>query len=107
MPPSGFTVTEAVALAILAAVAVTVAEPTATPVTCTAVLVAPAAKLKVAGTVAMDVLSEFRLTVNPPAGAFPLVRFSVRFPCAPELSVRLPANCMTGAGTFTVPTPEV
>jgi hypothetical protein len=38
-------------------------------VTATTVVVAPAAKVAVAGTVATAVLSDARFTVNPPVGA--------------------------------------
>jgi hypothetical protein len=45
------------------------AEPKLTAVTSTLAVVAPAAKVTVAGTVATAVLAELRLTVSPPAGA--------------------------------------
>src|ERR1017187_363767 len=76
------TVTLAVAgsMPVALAVIVTGPPPIATPVTVTVALVAPAAKFTVAGTVATPVALEFRLTVKPPAGAFPVVRLSVRVP---------------------------
>src|ERR1017187_377825 len=74
------TFTVAVADVMPVALAVIVAEPLATPVTVTVALVAPAAKFTVAGTVATPVALEFKLTVKPPAGAFPVVRLSVRVP---------------------------
>jgi hypothetical protein len=74
------TFTVAVADVMPVALAVIVAEPLATPVTVTVALVAPAAKFTVAGTVATPVALEFRFTVKPPAGAFPVVRLSVRVP---------------------------
>lgn len=107
MLPNGFTVTAALALAIFGELAVIVADPTPVAVTWTATLVAPGAKLTIVGTVATPVLFEATLIVKPPAGACPLVKLSVRFPWAAALSVRFPANCITGAGTFTVPTPDV
>jgi hypothetical protein len=63
------TVTVAVAGAMLAALAVMVAEPAATPVTGTVAVVAPTAKDTVPGTVAAAGLLELRFTVTPPAGA--------------------------------------
>jgi len=50
---------------------VIVADPGATPVTATVAVVAFAAMLTVAGTVAAAVLLELKLTVRPPAGAAP------------------------------------
>jgi hypothetical protein len=103
------TVTLAVADAIPVALAVIVTgPPTATPVTVTVALVAPAVKFTVAGTVATPVALEFRLTVNPPAGAAPPVRLSVRFPVAPGLTVRGdPEKVIVGGVTVTVPLPEI
>src|ERR1700738_1227808 len=60
--------------------------PTATPVTVTGTLVAPAAKLTAAGTVTLLVSLELRVTVKPPADAGD-DRFSVRFCVAPTLIV--------------------
>jgi hypothetical protein len=68
-------------------IAVIVAEPAATPVTGTFTLVAPAANVTVAGTVATPVLLELRLAVRL-AGAGP-DRFSVRFCVEPALIARL------------------
>jgi hypothetical protein len=81
------TVTLAVAFPKFGVLAVIVAEPCATPVTGTFTLVAPAANVTVAGSVATPVLLELRLAVNPP-GADP-DRFSVRFCTEPALIVRL------------------
>jgi hypothetical protein len=102
------TFTVAVAFAMPGALAVMVAEPAATPVTGTGTLVAPAANVTVAGTVATAVLLELRLTVKPPAGACPPVRFNVRLPVAPTLSVSGdPVKLIVGADTVTVPLPDV
>lgn len=103
----GVTVTLAVALEIPVALAVIVAEPMATPVTGTCTLVAPAAKLTVAGTVALVVSLEPRLTVNPLAGACPPDRFRVRFPIVPAMIDSGPAKLIVGALTVTVPLAEV
>jgi hypothetical protein len=84
------TVTLAVALATLGALAVNTTDPADTPVTGTATLVIPAPKPTVAGTVATAKLLEFRLTTSPArAGAD---RFSARFCVAIPLSVRLPGE---------------
>jgi hypothetical protein len=80
MPCEGETVTLAVAVPKFGVLAVIVAEPCATPATVTLTLLAPAAKVTVAGTVATPVLLELRLAVSPPAGAIP-DRFNVKF-CA-------------------------
>ena len=102
------TFTVAVALAIPVALAVIVAEPAPTPVTGTFTLFVPAANVTVAGTVATPVLLELRLTVKPLAGACPPVRFNVRFPVAPTLSVSGdPVKLIVGADTVTVPLPDV
>ena len=65
------TVMEAVALVTLRAteLAVIVVEPIATPVTEKLVVVAPAAKVAVAGMVTMPVGLAAKLTTRPPAGA--------------------------------------
>src|SRR4051812_33168600 len=87
MAPVTFTVAVAVAGKFTTvAVAVITADPGAWPVTGTGTLVAPGAKLTVAGTVARLGSLELRATVNPPAGAWFPSRFSVRFPAAPALS---------------------
>jgi hypothetical protein len=82
---------ETIALAVAfpkpGVIAVIVAEPAATPVTGTFTLVAPAANVTVAGTVATPVLLELRLAVRL-AGAGP-DRFSVRFCVEPALIARL------------------
>ena len=98
------TFTVAVALWIPVALAVIMAEPAATPLTDTVALVAPAAKLTVEGTVALVASLELRLTVNPPAGACPPERFSVKFPVPPGATASGdPAKLIDGAGTVTVP----
>jgi hypothetical protein len=99
------TFTVAVADVMPVALAVMVAEPTATPVTVTVALVAPAAKVTVAGTVATLVALEFRLTVKGPC---PPVRLSVRFPVTPGVSGRGdPEKLIVRGGTVTVPLPEI
>jgi hypothetical protein len=81
------TVTLAVALATFGALAVIVTDPAATPVTGTATLVIPVAKLTVAGAEATAALLDLRLTTSAArAGAD---RFSVRFCVAVPLMVRL------------------
>jgi hypothetical protein len=89
------TVTLALAFPKFRVLAVIVAEPAATPVTGTATLVAPAANVTVAGTVATPVLFELRLAIRPP-GADPAVagpdKFSVRLPAEPELIAKLPGE---------------
>jgi hypothetical protein len=102
------TVTLALVLAMFGALAEIVADPAPTPVTGTFTLIAPAANIRVAGTVATPVLLELRLTVKPPAGACPPVRFNVRFPVLPALIVRLAGvKLIVGADTVTVPLPDV
>src|SRR5271165_2460818 len=89
MPPALWTVTLAVVFAMLGREqALMVAEPAATPVTGTVVLVALAAKVTVAGTVATLVLLELTLTVRPPAGAG-AERFNVRFCVAVPMMVAI------------------
>jgi hypothetical protein len=78
--PAVTTVTATLVLGTFGAsvLAVMVAEPKATAVTGTFVVVAPAAKLTLAGTVATLGALEFRLMVKPPAGAAP-DKVNVRF----------------------------
>ncbi len=64
-----------------------VAVPAPTAVTGTFTLVAPAANVTVAGTVATPVLLELRLAVSPALAAPD--RFSVRVPLPPALRLRL------------------
>jgi hypothetical protein len=85
------TVTPAVAFETPSALAVMVADPAATPVTGAGTLVAFAAKLTVAGVVALLESLELRLTIRPPADAGP-DRFSVRFCVEPALIARLPGE---------------
>ena len=102
-----FTFTVAVTLTRPTALAVIVTEPEATPVTVTGTLVAPGPKLTLAGTVALLVSLEVRLTVKPLAGAAG-ARFSMRFPVAPTLiDSGDPVKLIVGADTVTVPLPEV
>ncbi len=83
-----------------------VADPTATPVTGTVTLVAPAGKLMVDGTVAVPVLSELRLMVKPAAGAAP-DSVSVRFCVDGPVMVMVEGVKLTVAFTWTVCEPEV
>ena len=102
------TVTVAVTLVMPAAEAVIVTgPPTATPVTGTGTLVVPAANVTVAGTVALLVSLELRLTVKPPAGACPPARFSVRFPVVPTVTVSGDPVKFNVADTVTVPVPDM
>ena len=88
--PGGVTVTLADVAAIPAALlAVIIALPVVMPVTVNVVEVWPTANVAVAGTVAMLVLLELRLTVSPPVGAAPdNVRVKLPVP-APPMIVRL------------------
>jgi len=90
-PPAITTVTPAVAFGMPVALAVSVVDPAASPVTGTFTLLVLAPKLTVEGTVATPILPALRLTVRPLAGAG-TDRFSVRFCVAPALSVRLPGE---------------
>jgi hypothetical protein len=69
MAGAGFTVMAALAGCAPVAVACKLVFPTATPVTVTVAELAPAAKVTVAGTVALVVSSMLRLAVKPPLGA--------------------------------------
>ena len=81
--------------------------PGATPVTVTLAEVVPAAMLTVAGTVAIAVLLELRLTVMPPVGAWPPAKFRVNVP-DPPVTLRVDGvNAIVGAVTVTVPVPDV
>jgi len=93
MPPLDgcVTVTLAVALARLVALAVMVTDPAVTPVTGTVTLVALAPMLTVAGVEATAALLELRLTDSPPAGAG-ADRFRVRFWVSAPPIVRLPGQ---------------
>src|SRR5271165_5101198 len=84
------TVTLALVAAMPAALlAVIVAAPAVMPVTVSVAVVWPTPNVAVAGTVAMLVLLELRLTVRPPVGAAPdNVRVKVPVP-APPMIVRL------------------
>ena len=88
--PGGVTVTLALVAAMPAALlAVIVAAPAVMPVTVNVAVVWPTPNVAVAGTVAMLVLLELRLTVRPPVGAAPdNVRVKVPVP-APPMIVRL------------------
>ena len=80
------TVTLAEAFPKDGALAVMVAEPSATPVTGTFMLVAPAANVTDAGTVETPGLLEFRLAVTPPGGAG-ADKFNARFWVVPIVMV--------------------
>src|SRR5579864_4847854 len=107
MVPGATTVTLALASAMLGrALAWMVAAPGATPVTVTVALLAFAAKLTVAGTVAAAVLLELKLTLTPPAGAG-ADRFKVRF-CVPvPVILMLAGEKVAVAATCTVWLAEV
>jgi hypothetical protein len=97
----GVTVTLADASAMYGrALAWIAAEPCATPVTGTVAVVAPAAKVTVAGTVAAAVLLELRLTVTPPVGAA-ADKVSVKFCVAVPIMLRLDGEKPTVAVTWT------
>jgi hypothetical protein len=100
--------TVAVAVLMPVALAVIVADPAATHVTATGALVAAAAKLTLAATVATLVLLELRLTIKPPAGACPPVRLRVRLPVPPAMHANGdPVKLSVGAVTVTVPLPDM
>ena len=82
------------------------AEPAATPVTGTLVLVAPGPKATVSGTVATPVLLELKLIVKPPAGAA-AERVSVRFCVIAPVMVRLGCVKAMVALTCTAVLPDV
>lgn len=86
VPFSDATVTMLLAVPNPGVLAVIATEPGATPVTGTLTAAEPAAKVTVAGTVAILGLLELRLDVTPPPGADE--RLSVRFCVAPALIVR-------------------
>jgi hypothetical protein len=107
IPPGGFTVTSTVTAGVQPEIlAVIFAVPPARPVTVTVTLVAPGGRTTVAGTATLG-LSELRFTVNPPAGACPPIRFSVRLPEAGRVNVIGPDQAKVGQGTVTVPLPDV
>jgi len=101
IPPAVVTFTAAAVLAIAVALALIVVLPTATPVTGTLTLVAPAANVTVAGTVATAGLLELRFTVRPAAGAGP-DSVSVRFCVVGPTMVRLLGEKPMLAVTWTV-----
>src|SRR5664280_2788092 len=82
------------------------AEPAATPVTGTLMVVAPWPKATVSGTVATPVLLELRLIVTPPAGAA-AERVSVRFCVIAPVMVRLGCVKAMVALTCTAVLPDV
>jgi hypothetical protein len=82
------------------------AEPAATPVTGTLVLVAPGPKATVSGTVATPVLLELKLIVKPLAGAA-AERVSVRFCVIVPVMVRLGSVKAMVALTCTAVLPDV
>ena len=75
--------------------------PSATPVTVTVALVALAAMVTVAGTVATPVLLELRFITTPPAGAG-ADKFSVRFWVAVPVMVAVAGEKLAVAVTCTV-----
>jgi hypothetical protein len=101
MPPTGCTVMLAVVFAMPGREdALMVAEPAVTPVTGTVVVVALAANVTVAGTVATLMLLELRLMVRPPAGAG-ADRFKVRFCEAVPMMVAIAGEKLMVAVTCT------
>ena len=100
MSIAGVTVMAAVASVKPAMLARIVVAPAATPVTGTVTVVALAAIVTVAGTVAVDVDEELMLTVNPPAGAGP-DRVRVRFLVSEPFSVMEAGARLMVAVTFT------
>ena len=93
--------------AIFVALALMVAMPLPTPVTGTLTMVAPAAKVTEAGTVATLVLVELVLMVGPPLGAAgdtTSVRFCVPVPVMDRLEDEKP---MVNVGFVTVTLAEV
>jgi hypothetical protein len=84
------TVTVAVALAMSGALAVIDTNPAPTPVTGTDTEVAPGAKLKTAGTVAM--VGSLELSLTAKAAAEGAERLSVRFCVVDSLTVKLPGQ---------------
>jgi hypothetical protein len=82
------------------------AVPSDTPVTGTVAVVAPVAKVAVAGTVATPGVSELKFTVNPPDGA-EAERLSDTFCVAIPVIVTVGWAKVTVAVPFTVPVPEV
>ena len=90
---------------MFAVLACTFAVPAAVPVTGTFTVVAPGAKVTVAGTVTNEVLSDLRFTVNPAAGAGPdRFRTTLRVispgsvtNCCAKLSVPLTKTCCVPA----------
>jgi len=96
-------VTAAVALAMFDALAVIFTAPGATAATDKVTLVAPGAKLTVAGTVALLVSLEFKFTVRPPAGACPPPKVRVSFPDPPIATTKGESvKAIVGAVTVTV-----
>jgi hypothetical protein len=89
-----------------AVLAVMIAVPRITPVTGTLTVVAPAAKLTLAGTVATVGVSETRLIVKPPAGA-PPDRFRTAFWVPVPVTVMLDCAKLMVAFTCTVALAEV
>jgi len=80
--------------------------PPTKPVTGTATEVPPAAKVAVAGTVAVPGLSDVKVTVKPPAGAG-AERVRLRFCVVFAKTVRVFGVNVSAADTCTVWLPEV
>ncbi len=95
------TVTMAFAPAIPGALAVILTEPAEMPVTVTDVLVTPAPKLTVAGTVATAGLLELRFTASPVESGAESCK--TRFPVALPLIVRLPGAKLNVGGGGVLP----
>ena len=108
MDPAATTVTAAVVLGTFGAsvLAVMVVEPNPTAVTGTVRLVAPAAKLTLAGTVATLGALELKLIVKPLAGAAP-DRFNVRLCVTSPVMVTVGGAKLMVAFTWTVALAEV
>ena len=95
------TVTVAFAPGIPGALAVILTDPAEMPVTGTEMLVTPAAKLRVAGTVATAGLLELKFTASPVD--MDAESCKTRFPVAPLLIVRLPAEKLNVGGGVGLP----
>ena len=105
-PPRTVTLAVALVKPVWLAVMVT-GPPGATPVTATLAVVAFAANVTVAGTVAIAVLLEARLTTKPPVGASPPVKLRTKLP-EPPVTLRVDGEkAIAGAPTVTVPVPDV
>ena len=102
----GTTVMTAVASVKPAKTARIAVDPAATPVTGTVTVVALAAMVTVAGTVAAAMAEELRLTVSPPVGAGP-DKVRVRFLVSVPFTVNVAGVKLMVAVTFTAAAPCV